>query len=55
MSDFEKWWLSEGHLHVVTYTGDEKEHIKIICKIAWNNGAFNATQDTINNKRGESV
>ena len=54
MSDFEKWWLSEGHLHVETYTGDEiKEHIKRICKIAWNNGAFKATQDTINTNGGK--
>ena len=40
---FEKWWYYEGSCPPYTHH-DCEEHTKRMCKIAWSNGAYVATQ-----------
>lgn len=46
MTDFNTWWEREGSGMIPNPGEDFEEHAKRIAQIAWDNGAYKATQPT---------
>ena len=42
MTDFERWWFSEGSEIPPLLKEDAEEHFKRVCRIAWENGEYKA-------------
>lgn len=45
-TEFDKWWADEGSGMIPDPGEDFEEHAKRIARIAWDNGAYKATQPT---------
>lgn len=45
-AEFDKWWADEGSAMIPDPGEDFEEHAKRIARIAWDNGAYKATQPT---------